>query len=171
VEQGAKVKVADADVDNLARAVSDYGVETTEPDGVHALGVDVFAPCAMGGGINDDTISQLRCKIIAGAANNQLQRNEHGDKLRDLGILYAPDFVINAGGLINVEDELRGYSRDRAMQRVEAIYKQLQHIFTVAKERRISTARAAQDYAEERIRRISRIRLVRVAEYGPGSDH
>ena len=77
-------------------------------------------------------VSELRCKIIAGAANNQLQRNEHGDKLRDLGILYAPDFVINAGGLINVEDELRGYSRERAMQRVEGIYNQLQHIFTVA---------------------------------------
>lgn len=171
VEQGAKVKAADADVDNLARAISDYGVETTDPEGIHALGVDIFAPCAMGGGINDDTISELGCKIIAGAANNQLQRDEHGEKLRDLGVLYAPDFVINAGGLINVEDELRGYSRERAMERVEGIYKQLQHIFTVAQERQISTARAALDYAEERIRKISRIRLVRVAEYGPSSDH
>jgi leucine dehydrogenase len=171
VEQGAKVKAADADVDNLARAISDFGVETTDPEGIHALDVDIFAPCAMGGGINDDTISELGCKIIAGAANNQLQRDEHGEKLRDLGILYAPDFVINAGGLINVEDELRGYSRERAMERVEGIYKQLQHIFTVAQERRVSTARAALDYAEERIRKISRIRLVRVAEYGPSSDH
>ena len=108
---------------------------------------------------------------MAGAANNQLQRDELGDKLRDLGILYAPDFVLNAGGLINVEDELRGYNRERAMNRVEGIYRQLQYIFTMAKERQISTARAALDYAEDRIRKISRIRLVRTTEYGPISDH
>jgi leucine dehydrogenase len=117
--------------------------------------------------INDDTISTFNCKIIAGAANNQLARDEHGEKLRDLGILYAPDFVINAGGLINVEDELRGYDRDRAMKRVEGIYKELQHIFTMARERNLSTARAAAEHAEARIRKIGRIRLIRTAEYGP----
>jgi leucine dehydrogenase len=79
--------------------------------------------------------------------------------------------VINAGGLINVEDELRGYDEQRAMKRVEGIYKQLQHIFTMARERNISTARAAMEYAEDRIRKISRIRLVRTAEYGPASAH
>jgi leucine dehydrogenase len=171
VEEGAKVTIADIDVDNLARAVSDFGVETTPLDKVHAFEADIFAPCALGGGINDDTISELRCKIIAGAANNQLEREEHGDKLRDLGILYAPDFVINAGGLINVEDELRGYDRERAMQRVQAIYKELQHIFAMARERNISTAKAAIEHAQERIRKISRIRLVRVTEYGPLSTH
>jgi leucine dehydrogenase len=171
VEAGAKVTIADIDVDNLARAVSDFGVETTSLDTIHAFEADIFAPCALGGGINDDTISELRCKIIAGAANNQLERDEHGDKLRDLGILYAPDFVINAGGLINVEDELRGYDRERAMQKVQGIYKQLQHIFAMARERNISTAKAALEHAQERIRRISRIRLVRVTEYGPISTH
>ena len=171
VEEGAKVTIADIDVDNLARAVSDYGVETTPLDKIHAFEADVFAPCALGGGINDDTISELRCKIIAGAANNQLEREEHGDKLRDLGILYAPDFVINAGGLINVEDELRGYDRERAMLKVQGIYKQLQHIFAMARERNISTAKAAIEHAQERIRKIGRIRLVRVTEYGPLSTH
>ncbi|HEX2051178.1 MAG TPA: Glu/Leu/Phe/Val dehydrogenase [Actinomycetota bacterium] len=171
VQAGAKVTIADVDVDNLARAVSDFGVETTPLQNVHKLEVDVFAPCALGGIVNDDTISEFQCKIIAGAANNQLARPEHGEKLRDLGILYAPDFVINAGGLINVEDELRGYDRERAMKRVEAIYKALQHIFTMAKERHISTARAAEEHAEERIRKISRIRLVRVTEFGPLSTH
>ena len=170
-EEGADVTIADVDVDNLARAVSDFGVETTPLDNVHTLDVDIFAPCALGGGINDDTISELRCKIIAGCANNQLEREEHGEKLRDLGILYAPDFVINAGGLINVEDELRGYDRERAMHKVQAIYKQLQNIFAMARERNISTARAAIEHAQERIRRISRIRLVRVTEYGPLSTH
>ena len=166
VESGAKVMVADVDVDNLGRAVSVFGVETVPLEDVHKLEVDVFAPCALGGVVNDDTISELNCKIIAGAANNQLAREEHGEKLRDLGILYAPDFVINAGGLINVEDELRGYDRERAMKRVEGIYKQLQHIFAMALERQTSTSRAAMEYAEARIRKISRIRLVRTAEFG-----
>jgi leucine dehydrogenase len=169
IEEGAKVTIADIDVDNLARAVSDFGVETTPLDQIHAFEADIFAPCALGAAVNDDTISELRCKIIAGSANNQLARHEHGDKLRDLGILYAPDFVVNAGGLINVEDELRGYDQTRAMKRVEGIYKELQHIFAMAKERRISTAQSALEHAEARIRKISRIRLVRVSEFGPSS--
>ena len=171
VEEGAKVTIADIDVDNLARAVGDFGVETAPLEKIHAVEADIFAPCALGGGINDDTISDLKCKVIAGAANNQLERQEHGDKLRDLGILYAPDFVINAGGLINVEDELRGYDRERALHKVQGIYKQLQHIFTMARERNISTAQAAIEHAQERIRKIGRIRLVRVTEYGPLSAH
>ena len=171
VEEGADVTIADIDVDNLGKAVADFGVRTTALDTIHTLETDIFAPCALGGVINDDTVSELRCKIIAGAANNQLAREEHGDKLRDLGILYAPDFVINAGGLINVEDELRGYDRERAMTRVKSIYKALQLIFTMARERNISTARAAMEYAEDRIRKIGRIRLVRVTEFGPLSSH
>jgi leucine dehydrogenase len=166
VEQGAKVTIGDISVDNLARAVSSHGVETLPLEEVHKMEADIFAPCALGGIINDDTISEFRCKIIAGAANNQLARPEHGEKLRDLGILYAPDFVINSGGLINVEDELRGYDRGRAMQRVEGIYKQLQNIFALSRERSISTAGAAEEYAQDRIRKISRIRLLRTTEYG-----
>ena len=171
VEEGADVTIADIDVDNLGKAVADFGVKTTPLDTIHTKETDIFAPCALGGGINDDTISELRCKVIAGAANNQLAREEHGDKLKDMGILYAPDFVINAGGLINVEDELRGYDRERAMSRVDTIYKALQLIFTMSQERNISTARAAMEYAEDRIRKIGRIRLVRVTEYGPMSSH
>ena len=171
VKEGAKVTIGDVNVDNAARAVADYGVETVPFSEVHKLEADIFAPCALGGGVNDDTISEFRCKIIAGAANNQLAGEEHGNKLRDLGILYAPDFVINAGGLINVEDELRGYDRERAMQKVLGIYKALQMIFTMAHEKEISTARAAVEYAEERIRKVSRIRLVRVTEFGPLSAH
>lgn len=171
VKEGAKVTIGDIDVDNLGRAVADYAVDSVPLSEIHKQEVDIFAPCALGGIINDDTISEFRCKIIAGAANNQLEREEHGDKLRDLDILYAPDFVINAGGLINVEDELRGYDRARALARVEGIYKQLQLIFTMSRERGISTAQAALEHAEERIRKISRIRLVRVTEYGPLSTH
>jgi leucine dehydrogenase len=171
VKEGAKVTIGDIDVDNMARAVGDHGVETVPLEDIHKQEVDIFAPCALGGIINDDTLSEFHCKIIAGAANNQLAAPQHGDKLNGMGILYAPDFVINAGGLINVEDELRGYDRERAMSRVEGIYKQLQIIFTMARERGLSTARAANEYAEDRIRKISRIRLVRVTEYGPLSTH
>jgi leucine dehydrogenase len=171
VEEGAKVTIGDVNVDNLARAVNDYGVDTVSLEEIHKLPVDIFAPCALGGGINDDTISEFRCKIIAGAANNQLATEEHGNKLRDLGILYAPDFLINAGGLINVEDELRGYNRERAMTKVMGIYKALQLIFAMAREKEVSTSRAAIEYAEDRIRKISRMRLVRVTEYGPLSTH
>ena len=166
VEEGVKVTIGDVSVDNLARAVSTHGVDTVHLEDVHKLEVDIFAPCALGGGINDDTVGEYQCKIIAGAANNQLARPEHGDKLRGLGILYAPDFVINAGGLMNVEDELRGYDRERAMKRVEGIYKQLQHIFALSREREISTSLAAEEYALDRIRKISRIRLIQTTEYG-----
>jgi len=171
VAEGAKVTIGDINLDNLARAVSTHGVETTSLDDIHKMEADIFAPCALGGGINDDTINEFNCKIIAGAANNVLARPEHGDKLRDLGILYAPDFVINAGGLINVEDELRGYDRERAMQKVTGIYKAMQLIYGLAKERGISTAQAAEEYAESRIRKISRIRLVRTSSYGPSSNN
>lgn len=171
VEEGAEVTIADVDVDNLGKAVAEYGVQTTQLDKIHALEADIFAPCALGGIVNDDTVSEFNCKIIAGAANNQLATEEHGEKLRDLGILYAPDFVINAGGLINVEDELRGYDRERAMKKVEGIYKAMQLIFALSRERGMSTAKAAREFAEDRIRKISRIRLVRVTEYGPLSSH
>jgi leucine dehydrogenase len=171
VQEGAKVTIGDVDVDNLARAVRDFGVDTVGLQDVHKLEVDFFSPCALGGAVNDDTITELNCRVIAGSANNQLQRDELADKLRSMGILYAPDFVINAGGLINVEDELRGYDRERAMSRVDGIYRALQMIFQVARQKNISTALAAEHYAEERIRDIGRIRLVRVAEYGAPDHH
>jgi leucine dehydrogenase len=164
VEAGAQVTVADVDVDAVARAVKDLGVETTEPEKAHALECDVFAPCALGGIIRDDTIPNLKCRIVAGAANNQLERPEHGDMLGDQGILYAPDFVINAGGLINVADELQGYDRERAMARVEGIYRTLREVFRLARTESIATRQAAERMAEGRIERVSRVRLLWVPE-------
>jgi leucine dehydrogenase len=159
VEGGARVVVADVDVDSVARAVRDFGVETTEPDKIHATECDIFAPCAMGGMIRDDTIPELKCRVVAGSANNQLERPEHGEALAELGILYAPDYVINAGGLINVADELQGYNKDRAMARVQSVYRTLREIFEMARDRHISTAAAADAFAGERIGRIGRLRL------------
>lgn len=159
VEAGAKVVVSDVDVDAVGRAVRDFGVETAESEKIHAQECDIFAPCAMGGIIRDDTIPELKCRVVAGSANNQLGRPEHGEALQAAGMLYAPDYVINAGGLINVADELQGYNPERAKARVQSIYRTLREIFLMAREKSISTAAAADAFAEKRIGRIGRIRL------------
>jgi leucine dehydrogenase len=163
VDAGASLVVADVDVDAVARAVREFGCDTAEPDKIHAEECDVFAPCALGGIIRDDTIPSLKCRVVAGAANNQLAAPEHGEQLAELGILYAPDYIINAGGIINVADELRGYDRDRAMRQVEGIYRTLRRIFSMASEQGITTARAADHLAMERIERVGRLRRIWVA--------
>jgi leucine dehydrogenase len=139
--------------------VRDFGVETADPDTIHAQECDIYAPCALGAVINDDTIPELKCRVVAGSANNQLLAPEHGDVLAKLGILYAPDYVINAGGLVNVADELQGYNPDRAKARIQNIYRTLRETFHIARDRHISTSAAADTLAEERIQRIGRVRL------------
>jgi leucine dehydrogenase len=157
-DAGASIVVSDVDVDNLARSVREFGVDTADPDKIHAEECDIFAPCALGGIIRDDTLPSLKCRVVAGSANNQLEYPEHGEALRQAGILYAPDYVINAGGLINVADELRGYDRERAMQRVEGIYRTLREVFAISQQEDISTSEAADRFAWSRIERISRLR-------------
>jgi leucine dehydrogenase len=159
-EAEAVVTVADVDVDAVARAVNELGVDTTDPGKAHAAECDIFAPCALGAVIRDDTIPDLKCKVVAGAANNQLERSENGDALRELGVLYAPDFVINAGGLINVADELMGYDRERAMGKVEGIYRTLREVFRMARVESITPVEAAVRLAETRMSRVSRVRLL-----------
>jgi leucine dehydrogenase len=160
VDAGAVVTVADVDVDAVARAVAEHGIDTAEPEKAHAVESDIFAPCAMGAVIRDDTLPELKCRVVAGAANNQLERPEQADALSELGILYAPDFVINAGGLINVADELNGYDRERAMTKVEGIYRTLREVFQRARLEGITPSRAAERLAEDRIARVSRVRLL-----------
>jgi leucine dehydrogenase len=159
VEAGAQVVVSDVDVDALAKTVKDFGVETTDSDKIHAAPCDIFAPCALGGVIRDDTLPELKCRVVAGSANNQLERPEHGEALAAAGILYAPDYVINAGGLINVSDELQGYNPARAKSRVENIYRNVREIFQIARERHMSTAASADEFARERMGKIGRVRL------------
>jgi leucine dehydrogenase len=159
VDEGAQVVVSDVDVDAVGRAVRDFGVETADSDKIHAIECDVFAPCALGAVIRDDTIPSLKCRVVAGSANNQLERPEHGEVLSELGIVYAPDYVINAGGLINVADELQGYNEERARARVEGIYRNVREIFEIARDRHISTAAAADAFASERIGKLGRVRL------------
>jgi leucine dehydrogenase len=157
-DAGAEIVVSDVDVDAVARAVREFEVDTADPDKIHAVECDIFAPCALGGIIRDDTLPELKCRIVAGSANNQLEREEHGEALQQMGVLYAPDYVINAGGLINVADELRGYDRQRAMAKVEGIYRTLREVFLVARERGVSTAKAADAVAQARIDRVGRLR-------------
>ena len=160
VEDGARVTVADVDVDAVARTVREFGVDTAEPDKIHAIECDVFSPCALGGIVRDDTLPDLKCRVVAGSANNQLERPEHGTALHEAGILYAPDYVINAGGLINVADELQGYDEARALERVRGIYRTLRDVFHVAKTKGIPTHEAADKFAQDRMKRVGRLKLV-----------
>ncbi|HEU4394224.1 MAG TPA: hypothetical protein VFS92_01585, partial [Planctomycetota bacterium] len=117
----------------------------------YALPVDVFAPCALGAVVNDRTLPQFRCRVIAGGSNNQLHEPRHGEELRKRGIAYAPDYVINAGGVINVAFELvpGGYDEAASTKKVEGIYDTLKHICRIAKDEDITTAAAADRLAEE----------------------
>ncbi|MFF5995454.1 Glu/Leu/Phe/Val dehydrogenase [Lysinibacillus sp. KU-BSD001] len=155
---GAELIVTDINEKAIDRVVEKFGAIRVAPHEIYEQDVDIFAPCALGGIINDETISQLKVKIIAGSANNQLKESRHGDILHEQGILYAPDYVINAGGVINVADELYGYNRDRAMKRVETIYDSLIKIFAISKEENIPTYIAANRLAEQRIVRVAKSR-------------
>lgn len=161
-EAGVEVVISDVDVDNLGKAVNDFGVDTVDEEKIHALDCDVYVPCALGGVLNDETIGELRCRAVAGAANNQLLRKEHAKLIEDAGVLYAPDFIINAGGLINVADELRGYDKRRALAQVDGIFKTLRKVFQMAKLEKITTTAAADRLAEERIRTVGRIKQIQV---------
>ena len=119
------------------------------------LSCDILAPCALGAVVNDDTLPNFRCSVIAGSANNILAESHHGEALAERGILYAPDYVINAGGLINVADELEGYNERRATKRVTRIYDSVKKIIAIAKRDDVPTHAAADTMALERIAAIS----------------
>ncbi|HEV8580033.1 MAG TPA: Glu/Leu/Phe/Val dehydrogenase dimerization domain-containing protein [Thermoanaerobaculia bacterium] len=153
-DEGAKVFAADIDPEATARAGSELGVEIVPTGEILEIECDVLAPCALGAVLNDQTIPKLRCKIVAGAANNQLADDRHGRELHDRGILYAPDFVINAGGLINVYNELIGYNREIALRMARGIYANMSRVFEISRAESIPTHVAADRLAEERIARV-----------------
>jgi leucine dehydrogenase len=160
-KEGAKVYVYDISAENLtAAAVKNPAIQVVEAEGMFDLDIDIYAPCALGATVNTESLSRLRCSIISGAANNQLADEDvHGQLCKDKGILYAPDFLINAGGLINVSIELEGYNRERAMSKTERIYDAALNVFTIAREENIPTIQAAKRLAEQRIESVGRIRL------------
>jgi leucine dehydrogenase len=157
-DAGAQLIVADISKENVARAVEDFGAKVVSPDEIVTVKADIFAPCALGAIINDQTIDRLQCQVIAGSANNQLAEERHGDRLHEIGILYAPDYVINSGGLINVADELEGYHAERAKNKVEGIYDIMLQLFALSKEHNIPTYKAADRLAEARIDQMKQVR-------------
>ncbi|MFZ3229252.1 MAG: Glu/Leu/Phe/Val dehydrogenase dimerization domain-containing protein [Pseudobdellovibrio sp.] len=158
VEEGAVVKIADIDQARVKLHHDKYGVEVVSPDQILFTDCDIQAPCAMGAIVNDQTITKLKCKAIAGGANNQLAQAKHGDQLRELGILYAPDYVVNAGGLMNVFVELEGYAPDRAFDKTKKVYDNVKKVFEIAKRDNIATNIAADKLAEERIATIGKLK-------------
>lgn len=157
-EEGAKLIVTDINKEAVERAVAEFGARAVDPDDIYSQECDIYAPCALGATINDDTIPQLKAKVIAGAANNQLKETRHGDQIHDRGIVYAPDYVINAGGVINVADELYGYNSERALKKVEGIYGNIERVLEISNRDRIPTYLAADRLAEERIERMRQSR-------------
>lgn len=158
VDEKAQVTVADIDAAKVKSICETFKVENMDPVAIVTAKCDVFAPCALGAIVNDETISKLQCKIISGGANNILATAEHGEALEKLDILYAPDFVANAGGLMNVYVELEGYSKERAFEKVEAVYENMMNVFKIAKKEKISTTEAATKLAKNRIETIGSIK-------------
>ncbi len=152
---GCKLTVADVDPLKAERAQRELGAEVVELDAVFRVECDVFAPCALGSALSDRTIPQLRCKIVAGAANNQLAFPHNGDDLYQRGIVYAPDYAINGGGLINVAAEVGGYDVDAVAERVEAVYDTVLEIAERAKAAQSPTNRIADTIAQERLRKAA----------------
>ncbi|MFC0522680.1 branched-chain amino acid dehydrogenase [Pontibacillus salicampi] len=153
-DEGAQLIVTDINKEAVNRAVEEFGAKAVDTEDIYSVDCDIYAPCALGATINDDTIPQLKAKVIAGAANNQLKETTHGDRIHEMGIVYTPDYVINSGGVINVADELYGYNRERAMKRVEAIYDNVSRVFEIARRDNIPTYKAADRMAEERIEKM-----------------
>jgi leucine dehydrogenase len=154
-EAGAKVFITDIYAEKAKQVAKDTGAKVIAPDEIFDTECDIFAPAALGGVINDQSIAKLHCEIVAGPANNQLaDEDKHSVELAERGILYAPDYVVNAGGLINVASELEGYSQSRALKQAENIYNTVKKILLRSQELGITTNEAANHVVEERIAAI-----------------
>ncbi|HET6762381.1 MAG TPA: Glu/Leu/Phe/Val dehydrogenase [Longimicrobiaceae bacterium] len=155
--EGARLIVTDIDQERVQRVVKEFGARAVGLNEIYSQQANVYAPSALGATVNDETIPLLKVDIVAGAANNVLKEARHGDALHEKGILYAPDYVINGGGLINVYGELQGWTSERAMRKAGEIYDTLLQIFDIAKEEGIATYVAADRLAERRIDSIGKI--------------
>ena len=152
-EQGGKIVVADIKEEAADRVAEETGGTIVSPDAIRSVDCDVYAPCALGGSVSQETIPGIKARVICGAANNQLLEENDGVTLRQNGILYGPDYVVNAGGLISVYNELvpGGYQEERTMSEMEKIYENLKEIFEISKERDICTSKAADLFGDRRI--------------------
>lgn len=158
-EEGAKVIITDIYEDRIKSVVHKYGVHAVDPSQIYDVPMDIYSPCALGATVNDDTLSKLKASIICGAANNQLANEEiHGEAVRKKGILYAPDYLVNAGGIINCYWEIIGYNREAAKAQAEKIYDTTLRIYQKSSTDNLPTYKAANQLAEERIAAIGRIK-------------
>jgi len=150
-QAGARLVVSDVDPTKVERVIKEFGAVAVAPQEIYSTDADIFAPCALGGIINDETIPQLKVEIVVGGANNQLLEARHGDELTRLGILYAPDYAANSGGMISGCRELLGWEASKSAAKVEEIYDTLLGIFHMAEAEGIPTYRAADRLAEQRL--------------------
>lgn len=150
-EAGAKLVVTDVNEKSVSRVVNELDVETVQPHEIFSVDADIFAPCALGGIINDQTIPQLKAQIVAGAANNQLLEERHGEMLRERNILYAPDYAANVGGVFNGCSELLGWKTDLVLRKIDEIYDTILAIFEAAKAQGITPHQAADRLVEDRL--------------------
>lgn len=151
-KEGARLIVTDLYKEPVRRAVEQFGAAAVDPGDIYDADCDIYAPCAMGATVNDATLGRLKAKVIAGSANNQLQEEDiHGKRLYEMGIAYAPDFVINAGGVINIADELNGYNETRAYNKIREIGGSISRIFDISRDAGIPSHEAAAKLAEDRI--------------------
>src|SRR6266404_2011688 len=157
-KEGAQLVVTDIDAAKVKAVVDDFRAKPVGADEIYGSDANIFAPCALGGIINDETIPQLKVDIVAGGANNQLAEGRHGDMLEARGITYAPDYVINAGGLVNVNAELEGWTMERARNKAGEIYDTILMVFDIAAEEHMPSYRAADRLAERRIAAIAKVR-------------
>ncbi|MBM4352019.1 MAG: amino acid dehydrogenase [Deltaproteobacteria bacterium] len=164
-EGGLEIIATDMNEKILRRLQTKYGFRAVKPEEIYEADCDIFSPSAIGGILNDQTIPKLKCRIVAGCANNQLEDEErHGRMLHERGILYAPDYIINAGGVIQAIDEEQGFNPERVKMKTERIYSRLLYILEMAKREGILPLEAANRYAESRIREIHKMRRLYVPE-------
>jgi leucine dehydrogenase len=160
VKEGAKVMISDIFQDKIQTIVDAHGVEVIDVEDVYETEMDIYSPCALGATVNDETLSKLKCAIICGAANNQLaDEAKHGRAVMDKGIIYAPDYLVNAGGIINCFWEINGYHKEAAMHQTEGIYDTTLDIFKTSAAENIPTYLAANKLAEARIEAIGNVQL------------
>ncbi|MGD9886483.1 MAG: Leu/Phe/Val dehydrogenase [Bacilli bacterium] len=159
-QEGAKLIVTDIKKDRIDKAVAAFGAVAVKCDDIYSVKCDIFSPNSVGAILNDQTIPSLNCEIVAGAANNVLlEEKKHGDMLMERGILYAPDYVINAGGVVNVYQEFTPpYNRESTLKIIKQIYDRLLVIFDYSKKHHLNTQLAANKFAEERIQLVGKIR-------------
>lgn len=164
-KEGGKMIVTDINSDAVKRVIAEFGAEAVKPADIYSVECDIFAPCALGAVVNDETLPKFKFKVIAGAANNVLKEDRHGEILEKKDILYAPDFVINAGGIMNCYQELFGYDQEKVFSNVESIYSNIEKVLAISKRDNIPTYQAANRMAEERIEKIKQVKSKYVARY------